>query len=490
MAQYQSDDQSLDKYLKSPLVLNAVEALKNKFGSNFETLLVSDTLDEDGHQYVNLVQKGGGVLGVALVGYTYILEMAGIRFLRLAGTSAGAINTALMTVIGQKKDKKSIAILQYLIKMDFFSFVDGNSFARWLIKNFATNKTFERQFLNFFKWILISLGVFLFCDVLFAAPACHHLWASRLCVLSFSLTGLNLLLIALIGVYSFYLFKRLKASGYGINPGNVFLNWIKERMEENGVDTVTKLNAKADEKPRFSMRPGNNADPDSLKGDVTFITSELVTENKIQLPLMCNLFRVNIDDLHPARFVRASMAIPVFFESHIIDNIPCHEPRIQDAWFNHLKINKADIPETVRFVDGGMLSNFPINLFYDPGIIEPRLPSFGIDLDDNNPEHETGKNAPQWSLGTYLWRLFNTIRYYYDKDFLEKNYVFKKGIGSIKLFGFNWLNFSLTEEDKIAMFEKGAQAASDFLIGFNWLGYKIARTNMQQTFNNNSLNQK
>ena len=39
---------------------------------------------------MNLVQKGGGVLGVALVGYVYILEQAGIRFLKMAGTSAGA----------------------------------------------------------------------------------------------------------------------------------------------------------------------------------------------------------------------------------------------------------------------------------------------------------------------------------------------------------------------------------------------------------------
>jgi NTE family protein len=50
------------------------------------------------------VQKGGGVLGIALVGYTYILEEMGIRFIRLAGTSAGAINTALMTVIGAEPE--------------------------------------------------------------------------------------------------------------------------------------------------------------------------------------------------------------------------------------------------------------------------------------------------------------------------------------------------------------------------------------------------
>ena len=31
-------------------------------------------MDKSGNYYVDLVQEGGGVLGIALVGYTYILE--------------------------------------------------------------------------------------------------------------------------------------------------------------------------------------------------------------------------------------------------------------------------------------------------------------------------------------------------------------------------------------------------------------------------------
>ena len=34
----------------------------------------SDIVDEFGNQYVDLVQEGGGVLGIALLGYTYVLE--------------------------------------------------------------------------------------------------------------------------------------------------------------------------------------------------------------------------------------------------------------------------------------------------------------------------------------------------------------------------------------------------------------------------------
>ena len=51
----------------------------------------SDIIDDNGHQYVDLVMEGGGVLGIALVGYTYVLEQVGIRFLQVGGTSAGDV---------------------------------------------------------------------------------------------------------------------------------------------------------------------------------------------------------------------------------------------------------------------------------------------------------------------------------------------------------------------------------------------------------------
>src|SRR6476661_8535253 len=91
---------SIEDFTQQPEVLNCLQLLEAKYGKGGENLIVSDVIDDEGHQYVNLVQKGGGVLGVALVGYTYILEQMNIRFIRLAGTSAGAINTALMTVGG------------------------------------------------------------------------------------------------------------------------------------------------------------------------------------------------------------------------------------------------------------------------------------------------------------------------------------------------------------------------------------------------------
>ena len=100
----------------------------------------SDIEDAKGNQYVDLVQEGGGVLGIALVGYTFILEKAGIRFFSLAGTSAGAINTMMMAGLGEIHEAKSEKILDILSKKNLFDFVDGNKVIKKIINKIIKKK--------------------------------------------------------------------------------------------------------------------------------------------------------------------------------------------------------------------------------------------------------------------------------------------------------------------------------------------------------------
>ncbi len=53
-------------------VQHYIDFLNEKFKD--KPLCVSDIRDKFGKQYVDLVQEGGGVHGVALAGYTYVLE--------------------------------------------------------------------------------------------------------------------------------------------------------------------------------------------------------------------------------------------------------------------------------------------------------------------------------------------------------------------------------------------------------------------------------
>ena len=469
---------SVDDFINNDLVKQCLSDLKDEFPPGGKAFVVSDVIDDQGHQYVNLVQKGGGVLGIALVGYTYILEQMGVRFIRLAGTSAGAINTALMVSTGTKQDAKSITVLDAICKLEFIKLVDGHPAVRWLISKFITHVDFGKRVMTWIKaivgtLIMLLVGNFVFLGLQHGLP-----WISIFTKVFFVLTGLCLLLIGAIIAYVDTLFKRFKNSGIGINPGDFFYDWIKEQLADNGVETVTDLNKKATAPvPGLHLRVPNDEGLKGLDGDVTFICSELVSQNKIQFPEMWNLFRKDIDALKPAGFIRASMSIPIFFESFYINDIPCDDEEIKKLWLE--KFGQEDPPSSARFVDGGILSNFPINIFYNPKVITPRLPSFGIDLNDFIPG-DKGKNAKKWSLLGYFGRIFNTIRFYYDKDFLLKNKVFNKGIGTIDVHGYNWLNFFLSNQDKIDMFVKGAEAAKKFLIKFKWEEYKEDRDKMRK----------
>ncbi|MGH7444998.1 MAG: patatin-like phospholipase family protein, partial [Longimicrobiales bacterium] len=95
----------------------------------------SDILDAEGHQYVDLVLEGGGMLGIALVGYTYVLEQAGIRFLRLGGTSAGAINALLLAALESREHAKTDEVVRLLANQNFYEFVDGDRDARRVIES-------------------------------------------------------------------------------------------------------------------------------------------------------------------------------------------------------------------------------------------------------------------------------------------------------------------------------------------------------------------
>ncbi len=498
---------SADHFTQQPEVLRCIAKLEAKYGKAGERLIVSDVIDNDGHQYVNLVQKGGGVLGIALVGYTYILEQMNIRFIRLAGTSAGAINTALMTVIGaelkdeggekkvkgNKKMAKSEAILDVINNLNFIKLVDGHPVARFLIQKFITHKDFTKQISQLLTWIAVILLVLPVLDLVCLGLQYKIDWFSYVTKGLFILTGFYLMLIAILAGYLAYLVKRLKNAGFGINPGDYFYDWIKKLLTHHHVKTVSDLIAVA-ETPVDDLHLRNKPaeHPADLHGDVTFIASEIVSQNKIEFPKMWKLFTKDINTLQPAGFVRASMAIPIFFESYFINNIPCKDEDIKKEW---LALDEEDPPSVARFVDGGILSNFPLNLFFNSNVDVPRLPSFGIDLDDEKTEADVftskdmekevdkdeGKNAAGWSLGDYLYRIFNTVRFYYDKDFLIKNRFFKKGIGIVPLKGYNWLKFFLKLEEKQQMFVLGAKAATKFLHDdFDWEDYKSGGIALRQ----------
>lgn len=56
----------LDALMNDPDITKRLAKAKNKFANR----PFSDIIDDEGNQYVDLVMEGGGMLGIALVGYT------------------------------------------------------------------------------------------------------------------------------------------------------------------------------------------------------------------------------------------------------------------------------------------------------------------------------------------------------------------------------------------------------------------------------------
>lgn len=377
----------------------------------------SDIEDAAGNQYVDLVQEGGGVLGIALVGYTYVLENAGIRFFSLAGTSAGAINTMMMAALGRVQDTKSEKVLDILNRKDLFDLVDGDSVIKKLIKKLLEDKPG-------IVWSLI--------------------W--------------NALKI----------YKTLKEK-LGVNPGKNFEQWITAELKNSGINSVADVRALRKQVPD-GLKCLNGTSVETLKPKLAIITSEITTHTKVILPEMAAMYWKNPDTVSPAELVRASMSIPFFFEPYELKNLP-NEGKTNDPNWDAFASYHGPVPPSVKFVDGGLLSNFPISVFHrsDGGV--PRMPTFGARL--STYRSTFSKTDTILSISGSM---ISTMRQIHDYDFLIKNPDYCKLICRIDAdLKFNWLNFNMSKQEQVQLFELGATKAIEFLETFDWEGYKQTR---------------
>ena len=72
--------------------------------------------------YADLVCKGGGVKGIALVGALLYFEECGYIWKKVAGTSVGAIVASLVAVGYTAKE-----IYDIMLKIDYHKFADKNT---------------------------------------------------------------------------------------------------------------------------------------------------------------------------------------------------------------------------------------------------------------------------------------------------------------------------------------------------------------------------
>lgn len=471
----------------------------------------SDILDQDGNQYVHFVQEGGGVWGVALVGYLYALESFGIRFLRIAGTSAGAINTMLIAALGDKSKMKSFRIKDLLFQWKFEEFMDGKSIVKKMANRILKSNNYLKQIGLAFFFLILFVVIFPFLILFLKINAWYYL-------IPFSILTIFIFL-------AIHYYKLFTKNRIGLNPGKVFENKMKSALDSFNIKSVSNLNEEYNKKGRqlnvnyrygnegqyhqiaiknilniqekelgnldlvkfrFFLESAQNNDlykenPFALlKSDYTIITTDVNAKIKVELPKMANLYWTNTDlsIISPAKFVRASMSVPYFFEP-MITKIDTSKDSIVQAWKFWLNAEPAYVFEEGVFVDGGSISNFPIDIFHESDIFYPRIPVFGVRLID---ESEVGENRGSGSAKilkspfSFLGSIFDTLKGYNDKTFLTK-YTFYSthSIQYVNCSPSNWLNFFMQDEEKIVLFNKGFRAGLQFLAKFDWELYKYER---------------
>lgn len=401
----------------------------------------SDVVDAAGHQYVDLVMEGGGVLGVALLGYIYVLEAAGLRFVGLGGASAGSITALALAALDEPQAAKSKGLVEIVANMPMASFVDGKDEQ-------------DDDGPDFVNTLLKRPGL---------AKALWKGWQI--------LDNLDEML--------------------GLNRGERFHRWLREQvLAPSGITTTADLRGRMARTPdgwrlrddsshRNSQLEGAAALPplDPAKDYLCVVAADIATETKVEFPRMASLYWADADGVNPADYARCSMSIPVFFKPFTLPMSIRDAAHLQ-SWRDMAGLSEHDVssnfpPPQAVFVDGGMLSNFPIDVFHNSNKV-PTRPTFGVKLQWDERSHTIDK------LPKLITQSFNSARHCLDYEFIRKNPDFKQLVAYIDTADHDWLNFELPEKDKLDLFLRGAQTALDFLKGFDWQRYKDTRAGLAQ----------
>lgn len=199
----------------------------------------------------------------------------------------------------------------------------------------------------------------------------------------------------------------------GLYKGEALEHWVSEMLAKKGLVT-------------FGDIP-----PQSLR----IITSDITNGRLVVLPDDLPKYGINPQSFPIAKAVRMSCSIPYFFEPV------------------KLRIDKVD----TLFVDGGVLSNFPMWLFESEHIRKVR-PVIGLKFTSDADLDRVGTidNAIEM-----FGALFKTMKDAHDSRHISKKLA--KNIMFIPMKDISGTDFMLTEERKEELIERGRVFAYTFL---------------------------
>jgi NTE family protein len=235
----------------------------------------------------------------------------------------------------------------------------------------------------------------------------------------------------------------------GAYEGDYIRDFVREELEALGVRTFGDLRR---------SDPGADADlPPERCYKLVVMATDVTHGRLLRLPWDYGLLGLDPDEQLVADAVRASISIPLYFDPVVVHD--------------------ATGGEDVTLVDGGVLSNYPIEIFDRTDLQRPRWPTLGVkvmpELPAGDPELFPGIALPALAPVKLLERVVATAIVGNDQTYLERPCVRRRTIW-VDTSAVGVVEFDASEEQREAVIANGAAAAEAFLSTWDWDAFRRA----------------
>lgn len=194
--------------------------------------------------------------------------------------------------------------------------------------------------------------------------------------------------------------------------------------------------------------------PPERRYKLVVTATDLTTNQLVRLPWdYKRVYGLDPNEQHVADAVRASMSIPFFFQPVTL-------------------ASSTGLKSTL--VDGGLLSNFPIDSFDRTDGKKPRWPSFGITVLPQVPNLNDKVTAAlallRLGAPAMLISVVTTTLFGHDHTYLNQPWVSSRAI-RVDSTGVGVVDFGVSGDEIAASYAKGYAAAQDFLASWDWNAY-------------------
>jgi NTE family protein len=231
--------------------------------------------------------------------------------------------------------------------------------------------------------------------------------------------------------------------GSGIYKGDYAHDWVRSQLKNLGVRTFGDLAIRDDSLPA------------EQRYKLVVTVADVTTGQLVRLPWdYRRVYGLDPDEQSVADAVRASMSIPFFFRPVTLSGAT---------------------GLTSTLVDGGILSNFPIDSLDRTDGRKPRWPSFGVTVLPNLPEGNDRvipALAPIRLLGPphLLESVITTVLVGRDQAYLNQPWVSARTI-RVDSTDVGFLDFGISDNEIEALYVKGYAATEKFLSTWDWDAY-------------------